>query len=130
MTGSATSRQASGFLESDKIPFKSISVPSRNASKKRGGGNAGAAPAYVPATSTQVTQRTTSHSHAHRFAIGERLAMAPGGREFARGAATCSIVALLPHEGGPLRYRVRSDTENYERIVDENDLSPLPSDPA
>jgi hypothetical protein len=51
--------------------------------------------------------------------------MAPGGREFSRSASACVVLALLPYEGGPLRYRVRSDNENFERIVDEADLSPL-----
>ncbi len=111
------------------MPYKSVSVPSRNASKKRGATpSAVPAPAYVPATSASMTQPVAGQSIGHRYAVGQRLAMAPGGREFARGAATCTIVARLPHEGGPLRYRVRSDNENYERIVDENDLSPLPSD--
>jgi hypothetical protein len=54
--------------------------------------------------------------------------MAPGGREISRGASTCSVVFLLPYEGGPLRYRVRSDSESFERIVDENDLSELPNE--
>jgi len=34
------------------------------------------------------------------------------------------VVALLPYEGkGPLQYRVRSDAEQFERIVAEADLS-------
>ncbi len=116
--------------EGERISIKSISVPSRNAPKKRGTPSAGPAPAYIPATNASMTPRTTGRAAGHRYAVGQRLAMAPGGREFARGAATCTIVARLPHEGGPLRYRVRSDNENYERIVDENDLSDLPSDSA
>jgi hypothetical protein len=112
------------------MSFKTISIPSRTAQKKRAVPAAAAAPAYVPATSASMTPRSTGGAAGHRYAIGERLAMAPGGREFARGAATCTIVSRLPHEGGPLRYRVRSDSETYERIVDENDLSVLPSDSA
>ena len=127
--GATSLQQAAAFVESEKITFKSISEPTRNATKKRGAASDTRPPlAYVPATSTQVTNRSAGQAHEHRFAIGQRMAMAPGGREFARGAASCSIVALLPYEGGPLRYRVRSDNETYERIVDENDLSPLPSD--
>jgi hypothetical protein len=66
-------------------------------------------------------------ANTHRYATGDRLAMAPGGREISRTAAACLVLALLPHEGGPLRYRVRSENETFERIVDEGDLSPLPS---
>ena len=128
--GATSLQQAAVFVESEKIPFKSISVPTRNATKKRGGApSSGSIPTYAPATSAATSPRGGSNALAHRFVVGQRLAMAPGGREFARGAATCSVVSLLPHEGGPLRYRVRSDNESYERIVDENDLSPLPSDP-
>lgn len=108
------------------MSYKSISIPSRTASKKRGAPAVAPAPSYVPATSASVTPRATTDAAGHRYLVGQRLAMAPGGREFARGAATCTIVARLPHEGGPLRYRVRSDSEHYERIVDENDLSLLP----
>ncbi len=55
------------------------------------------------------------------------LFMARGGRDIARQASACQVVALLPHEGGPLRYRVRSDAEGFERIVDETDLTTLSS---
>lgn len=30
----------------------------------------------------------------------------------------------MPYEGSTLSYRVRSETENFERIVAENDLVP------
>jgi len=80
----------------------------------------------VPATRVTEEVRAMRPANTHRYAAGDRLAMAPGGREISRSAAVCLVLALLPHEGGPLRYRVRSETENYERIVDEADLSPLP----
>ena len=51
--------------------------------------------------------------------------MANGGRTISRVASVCCVVSLLPDEGGPLRYRVRSENEGFERIVDESDLSPL-----
>lgn len=66
---------------------------------------------------------------AHRFRIGERLQMANGGRTFSRLAATCIVVARLPYEGhGSLLYRVRSETEQYERVVAEMDLTRPQSD--
>ncbi len=50
--------------------------------------------------------------------------MLNGGRTLARAAAFCKVVSLLPYEGhGPLLYRVRSETEAFERIVAEADLS-------
>jgi len=110
------------------MSFKNIAVPPRTTTKKRGQDAPNPPPglAYAPATGEPVTTRTTRPGQTHRFAVGQRLSMAPGGRDISRGASACSVVSLLPHEGGPLRYRVRSDNENYERIIDETDLSPLP----
>jgi hypothetical protein len=60
----------------------------------------------------------------HRYRVGERLRMTNGGRTFSRLASSCVIVARLPYEGhGHLMYRVRSETEQYERVVAEMDLS-------
>lgn len=58
----------------------------------------------------------------HRYTIGDRVRMNAGGRAMARSEATCKVMALLPHEGGPLLYRVRSEVESYERVVQEADL--------
>jgi hypothetical protein len=30
----------------------------------------------------------------------------------------------MPHEGGPFLYRIRSEVENFERVVAEADLFP------
>lgn len=109
--------------------FKDIAVPSRNQPKKRDNEQAiEAHRPYVPVTNTGVGVRTPVSGHRHRFAVGQRLSMAPGGRELARGASLCSVVFLLPYEGGALRYRVRSDSEGFERIVNEADLMPLGND--
>lgn len=59
----------------------------------------------------------------HRYRVGERLIMNDGGRSLQRLRTVCRVIALLPTEGGPLRYRVRSEMENFERVVDEADLS-------
>ena len=61
----------------------------------------------------------------HRYHIGERVRMVGGGSNWARSEAVCSIVALLPHERGPVLYRVQSDAENCQRVVEETDLSTL-----
>lgn len=71
----------------------------------------------------QAPQHPTAHP-VHRFHIGQRLTMARGSRDIARSAAVCQVVALLPHETGPLLYRVRSELESFERVVDEVDLAP------
>lgn len=61
----------------------------------------------------------------HRYRIGDRVRMTGGGSNWARNEALCSIVALLPHERGPVLYRVQSDAENCQRVVEETDLSTL-----
>jgi len=72
----------------------------------------------------QQPQEVTAHP-VHRFTVGDRLTMARGSRDIARPAALCQVVALLPHETGPLLYRVRSELESFERVVDEVDLAPF-----
>jgi hypothetical protein len=61
----------------------------------------------------------------HRYRIGERVHMLGGGSNWSRNESLCRIVALLPHERGPLLYRVQSEAENYQRVVEETDLSSL-----
>ena len=60
----------------------------------------------------------------HHFKIGQRMLVRSGSRVLQRPQTICRIVALLPYEGnGVLRYRIRSEVESFERVVDENDLS-------
>ncbi len=66
----------------------------------------------------------SSRQPVHLFRQGERLHMLGGGNIVTRQTAMCQVLALLPYEGyGELRYRVRSDSEHFERIVTEGDLS-------
>lgn len=60
----------------------------------------------------------------HRFRVGQRLQLRGGGSTWARPGSVCRITALMPHERGPLLYRVRSELESFERIVAEDDLTP------
>ena len=55
-----------------------------------------------------------------KFAAGQRVALI-GARPIAAGAprGVYRVVAALPKENGPQRYRVRSDGEMHDRIVDE-----------
>ena len=113
-------------------PLKSIAVPvTRKAVTKSSKGRAKAA---TPARAESADHGVPIELHrpapavvpqpTHRYRIGERLLMTNGGRSFSRVAAGCIVVSRLPHEGrGHLLYRVRSDTEQYERVVAEMDLS-------
>lgn len=61
----------------------------------------------------------------HQYRVGDRVRMTGGGNHWARNESVCRIVALLPHERGPLLYRVQSEAESYQRVVEETDLSAL-----
>lgn len=111
-------------------PIKSVAIPitrKQNGRKPKSVGHGQphmdvrivGAPA--PARRVAVTAAPT-----HIYGIGDRLRLMGGGRRWAREEGFCLVTALLPHEGGPLLYRVRSEVENYERVVAEIDLAPLP----
>ena len=70
----------------------------------------------------QAVGRKGLPSPTHQFRAGERLGLTAVFSD-GRKAANCNIVSLIPFEGyGLLRYRVRSDSEEFERIVPEGDL--------
>jgi len=110
-------------------PLKSVSVKPI----KRGGGRKQPSPTVDAAEDEAALgpviarpPRRVLAQPEHRYRVGDRLRMDGGGYSVARQAAACKIVALLPYEGrGALLYRVRSDTEQFERIVAEADLTRL-----
>jgi hypothetical protein len=108
--------------------LKSISVTPI----KRGGGRKQPSPTVQTAAEDTLALRVavarparrTAPALAHRYRIGDRLRMNGGGHTVQRAASSCKVVGLLPYEGyGALLYRVRSDTESFERIVAEADLT-------
>ena len=109
--------------------LKSIAIPVKHSLRRTKGKAAlprveepealGTAPAEPRRPATPLLAQPT-----HRYRIGERLRMTNGGRSFSRAEAYCKVVARLPYEGhGALLYRVRSETEQFERVVAEIDLS-------
>jgi hypothetical protein len=55
-----------------------------------------------------------------KFAAGQRVSLVSA-RSFSASAASgvYRVVSALPKEAGPQQYRVRSDGETQDRIVDE-----------
>ncbi len=53
-----------------------------------------------------------------KFSAGERVAItrAVG---FSAISSTCRVIAPLPRDSGPQQYRVRSEAESFDRIIDE-----------
>jgi hypothetical protein len=79
---------------------------------------------YEVATLAPRPPRALRARPEHRYRLGERLRMVGGGNLVARAPSFCKVIAQLPDEGrGALLYRVRSDSEQFERIVAEADLS-------
>lgn len=60
----------------------------------------------------------------HRFKTGQMLELRASPRQSNRPSGPCEVISCLPHDGGPILYRVRSQRESIERVVDEFDLSP------
>ncbi len=60
----------------------------------------------------------------HLYKVGQLLELRSAPRLSNRPAGTCEVVACLPHEVGPVLYRVQSLSERNERVVEEADLIP------
>lgn len=57
----------------------------------------------------------------HQYAVGQMLEMRSSPTN-SRSAGPCEVVFRLPHDRGPLLYRVRPVNERVERVVAEADL--------
>ncbi|MEO6394667.1 MAG: hypothetical protein ABIO40_01995 [Devosia sp.] len=108
-------------------PLKTIAIaPTRKPAhrKRDAGGGLADAVATMPAQVRNAPSRGTLEQPTHRYHVGERLSMSGGGYSISRAVAACKVIALLPYEGrGQLQYRVRSDSEQFERVVVEGDLT-------
>jgi len=98
----------------------SIAVPSARTQK-----NDPTTPRYTGASRGEVVATAAPVQRRHRYKMGMRLLMTPGGMTVSRQASQCKVTFVLPFEGGQLLYRVRSDIEAFERVVTEADLSPI-----
>ncbi|MEQ1818622.1 MAG: hypothetical protein ABL871_08425 [Terricaulis sp.] len=53
-----------------------------------------------------------------KFSAGERVSITRT-VGFSMSSTACRVVAPLPRDAGPQQYRVRSETESFDRIIDE-----------
>lgn len=60
----------------------------------------------------------------HLYKVGQMLELRSAPRHSNRPAGPCEVISCLPHEIGPVLYRVKSRGETMERVVEEGDLSP------
>jgi hypothetical protein len=64
----------------------------------------------------------------HVYKPGQLLEMRSASLYSNRRAGRCEVLFCLPHDSGPVLYRVRSFVERNERVVEEADLSPSSGD--
>lgn len=60
----------------------------------------------------------------HRYKVGQMLELRSSPTFSNRPAGPGEVLACLPHDSGPVLYRVQSLNERNERVVDEIDLTP------
>ncbi|KKB80058.1 hypothetical protein VW35_06330 [Devosia soli] len=60
----------------------------------------------------------------HLYKVGQMLNLRSAPRHSNRPTGPCEVVSCLPHNSGPVQYRVKSLGESNERVVEEADLSP------
>ena len=58
-----------------------------------------------------------------KFRVGETVEYKPGRMGFPAAGRECTIVRLLPPEGGNLLYRIKCTAEAFERVVSEAQLA-------
>lgn len=64
----------------------------------------------------------------HLYKVGQMLDLRSAPRHSNRPAGPCEVIACLPHDKGPVLYRVKSKGESNERVVEETDLTPSDAD--
>lgn len=59
----------------------------------------------------------------HKYKVGQMVDVRPDPGRSNRLAGLSEILTQMPHDRGPLLYRVRSVAEAYDRVVAESDLA-------
>jgi hypothetical protein len=62
-----------------------------------------------------------------KFDAGQRVTIVRSGA-FSAPSGSYRVVVALPREAGPQQYRVRNDTEMFDRIMDEARLEAIRHD--
>ena len=59
----------------------------------------------------------------HRFKVGECVDFRPARAGVPVASTTYEIIRLVPIEGREVKYRIKADSEPYERVAREHELS-------
>ncbi|MFI5011093.1 MAG: hypothetical protein ACHQAY_01975 [Hyphomicrobiales bacterium] len=65
----------------------------------------------------------------HLYKIGQDISLASGAGILLKPFAIYKIVARLPARDQELQYRVKSEQEPFERVVDEYQITAIPPQP-
>ncbi len=60
----------------------------------------------------------------HRYSIGDLVVLKDGPVRLARSGGACKVLATLPETGGSRQYRVRFESESFDRCIAETDIDP------
>ncbi|PYB74202.1 cold-shock protein [Rhizobium wuzhouense] len=60
----------------------------------------------------------------HKYPVGAMIVLKDGPVRLARTTGVCKILATLPETGGALQYRIRFESEGFDRCVAEDDIDP------
>lgn len=60
----------------------------------------------------------------HVYSIGDTVTLKDGPVRLARSNGACKVLAALPETGGSRQYRVRFESESFDRCIAESDIDP------
>jgi len=60
----------------------------------------------------------------HIYSIGDTVVLKDGPVRLARSNGACKVLATLPETGGSRQYRVRFESESFDRCIAETDIDP------
>ncbi len=58
----------------------------------------------------------------HLYKAGDTVVLKDGPFRMVKSAGSCKILAAMPELQGSLRYRIRFDSENFDRSISEGDI--------
>jgi hypothetical protein len=59
----------------------------------------------------------------YKYQVGQTVSFKPARMGLPASRKECTIIRLLPVEGGNRLYRIKCSTEAFERVVRENELA-------
>lgn len=60
---------------------------------------------------------------AHLYQLGDVIVLKQGAMRIARSNGSCKVLAILPELHGTKHYRVRFETETFDRSVSEHEIN-------